>query len=186
MRTRLSIIFLLVAACQPTPVTPSYEVPRYNQLQRVPVNAATFTMQQRYHPPMHPPYVDHQLPIPIATAITRWIQDRVMAAGADGTVTFTIVDAHIVEEPLKKTSGIKGLFTTDQTIRFTGQLVVEANLHGSALNRHATAEAHATVTRTLEEGATSQQRTALLHEMMQALMASFNTNMAEQLRLRFR
>jgi hypothetical protein len=185
-RLILALSLLALTACQNAPYRPEYAMPRYDYLEKIPVNAASVRVVQQYRSPNQKPYVENEFPVPIAAAAEQWVKDRIEAAGVDGEVVFTIADAQVKEDRLSVTQGFKGAFTKDQEYQYVAHLVVHAKLQNTGTGRAAFAEANQTIMRTLPEKASIQEREILFYNMMKTVIEGFNTNMEAHLRSRFR
>lgn len=185
-RYLLAALVLMITACQPVPYQPQYTMPRYDNLPKIPVNAAQLQVIQQYHSPMQPPAVEHLMPIAPSAAAEQWIRDRVQLVGTNGTVTFVISDAHVTEQALPRTKGIAGAFTKDQSSRFDGRLAVTAHLDANLpVASYADAESEVTIKRSLAEDATIQTREEMFYAMMKDMTQRFGDAIEPQLRARF-
>lgn len=179
----IMVSLMLVVACQPSAPKPDYSMPRYDIFGKIMINAAQFKIVEQYRSPGKWPFVEDQFPVPIARAVTQWLNDRVQPSGTEGVVVFTISDAHVREEKLETATGLRGVFTKDLVARYGARLMVRAELQSASMGREATAEVSVTASKTLTEG---ESRTQLFHNMMKEMMEKFNPNMEAQLNQRFR
>ena len=184
MFKRLMLLSLLmIVSCHPAPTKPEFAMPRYDNMGKIPVNAASFRVVQQYQSPGKLPYVEDQFPVQIATTVNQWFQDRIQPAGSEGVLIFTITDAHVQEDILPKTQGIKAMFTKEQIARYSAKLVVTAELQTGIAGREANAEVTVTANKTLSE---EQSRDVLFHNIMKEMLEKFNPNMQAQLTQRFK
>lgn len=183
LKRLLMLSLLAICSCHPAAPKPEFAMPRYDSMGKIPVNAASFRVVQQYQSPGKLPYVEDQLPIGIATAVNQWFQDRIQPVGSEGVVVFTITDAHVQEDLLPKTKGIRGMFTKEQIARYAAKLVVHADLQTGIAGREATAEVTVTAVKTLGE---DQRRDVMLHSLMKDVLEKFNPNMQAQLTQRFK
>ncbi|WP_114393223.1 hypothetical protein [Oleisolibacter albus] len=89
------------------------------------LDVAEIEVSSDYVAPMKEPNVEHLLPITPSDAVRLWASSRLKAGGSAGRARIVIHDAAVVEEELKRTGGVKGWFTKDQSERYTGRLAVE-------------------------------------------------------------
>lgn len=118
-----AIALFLVACAQTVPGQP---MPRFDFLTRptVPIMVSKIEVVDQYTPPLAAPNVDHLFNVKLSEAVQHWADRRFSPQGHDGTLTVTIEEASVVEEPLQRTQGVKGLFTFDQAYRYNAKLVV--------------------------------------------------------------
>ena len=120
-----------------------------------------------------------ELPVPLVAVAEAWAAQRLQAVGKSGTAVVRIEKAEMVEEKLKRTGGIKGAFTTDQTERYSGELQVSvsiADIRGLALAR-----AGSTRSRTIAEDATLAEREQLWFSMAESLGRDMDAEMDKQI-----
>lgn len=181
-----ALLVFIIAACQPVPQRPEYPMPRYDNLPRIPIRAASLQVVQQYQPPMQAPNVEHLMPIPPSASVEQWIRDRVQLVGDNGTVTFTIRDAHVTSQQLPKTTGIKGAFTKDQAELLLGHLAVDVHLDTNIpVATYADADTEVSVKKSLPEGVSLQERDSTYYALMKDITQRFAAAIEPQLRARF-
>ncbi len=183
LRATVFFLSLMVAACE-TPVEQrEFSEITFGHLPPIALDVAAIDIVVAYQPSLQAPSVEHEFPVPPASAAERWAADRLRAVGASGRAVVTIVDASVIEVALKKSSGLKGLFTTDQSERYdaTVRLTIEA----ADLNRQLTAraEAEAKRSRSVRESVTLAEREQIWFALTETLMADFDGAMEEQIRV---
>jgi len=170
----VAVIAFLLAGCE-TPV-PARKFPEIGFLHKAPykLDVATVEVEKQPAAPQAGNIV-HELPVSLTTVAETWARQRLTAAGTSGSAIVRIEKASIVEEKLKKTGGIRGMFTTDQTERYTGELEISvslANNRGQAMVR-----ANARKIRTIAEDATLADREKLWFEMVEKLAREVDDQM---------
>jgi len=181
-RTVALMLCLAVSACE-TPVEQrAFSEITFGHLTPISLDVAAIDIVVAYQPSLKAPNVDHEFPVAPATAAERWVGDRLLAAGASGRAVVTIVEASVIEVALEKSSGLKGLFTSDQSERYdaTVRLTIEATDFGRQLT--ARAEAEAKRSRSVGESVTLAERENTWFGLIEALMADFDSTMEEQIR----
>ena len=173
---------LAVAACE-TPVEQrAFSEITFRHLTPISLNVAVIDIVVTFQSTLRPPNVEYEFPVPPATAAKRWAAERLQAVGASGRAVVTIVEASVVEVVLKKSTGLKGLFTTDQSERYdaTVRVVIDA----ADLNRQLTARAAAEAkrSRSVRESVTLAEREKTWFALTETLMADFDSAMEEQIR----
>lgn len=164
---------ILLAACSDAPQTEALPQIRFSQ---PPFRVAVAQVRVENLTPARANAVDAQMPTPPATAVTQWVQDRLVAAGGSGYMVVTIENATVLETKLDKTKGVKGFFTDDQDARYDGNLLVRFRIYTGA---SALAEAEASVNvshgRSINEKATLAEREKFYQQLVTDMMNAFNT-----------
>ena len=169
----------MLAACD-TPV-PSRSFPDISFTHKTPYNldVATIEVEQQSAPAPGKGTVVHELPVSLTAVAEKWARQRLKAVGQSGVAVVKIEKASVIEERLKKTEGIRGAFTTDQTERYSGELQMSVSI---ADNRgQATAQAGSSRTRTIAEDATLAEREKLWFDMVETLARSMDAEMDRQI-----
>lgn len=159
-----------LAGCNTPPSR--YEFPEltYAHLPPIRLDVAVVDVVDSYHPPMMEPNVEHLFPVPPARAMERWARDRLVAAGNNGAALFTILRADVIEVPLERTTGIKGVFTVDQSYRYDASLEIRLDAENTSGLRRGTITAQARRSQTVAEDMTLNERERLWFEMTELLM----------------
>jgi hypothetical protein len=173
---------LLLAGCAATPPPPVLPELSFAHLPRIGLDVATIDVRQVYQPPLRAPHVEHQMPLQPALAAERWARDRLRAAGAAGSARFSVLEASVIAVPLETQSGLRGLFTAEQSERYEAKLSVLLEVLSPGGQPLAQAEARTSRVRTLGEKLTINQRHRAEFEMVEALMADLNVEMERQIR----
>ena len=80
----------------------------------------------KYRSPGTPPHIEQTVnPTPEA-ALIKWAQQRLRSDGTENVARFTILNAPLTAEPLRKRSGVVGTLRTEPDQRWT--VTVEAQL----------------------------------------------------------
>jgi len=172
---------LPLAGCNTPPQR--YEFPEltYSHLPPIRLDVAVVDVVDSYRPPMAAPNVEHLFPTPPATAMARWARDRLVAAGTNGGALFTILRADVVEVPLDRTTGIKGVFTTDQTYRYDATLEIRLDAENTSGLRRGSITASAKRSRTVAEDMTLNERERLWFDMTEKLMRDIGAEIEKQI-----
>lgn len=159
-----------LAGCNTPPER--YEFPEltYAHLPPIRLDVAVVDVVDSYHPPMAEPNVEHLFPVPPARAMERWARDRLVAAGNNGAALFTILRADVIEVPLERTTGIKGVFTSDQSYRYDASMEIRLDAENTSGLRRGTITAQARRSQTVAEDMSLNQRERLWFEMTELLM----------------
>jgi hypothetical protein len=122
------------------------------------------------------------MPHSLLEAAETWAKDRLRAVGRTGSVRLTIEQASVTETKLKKTDGVKGVFTTDQAERYDGTLSMQLEAFGNINNGAATARATVRLSRTVPEDATLVEREGVWFKMTEAMMTEMNKALEARIR----
>ena len=163
----------LLAGCQLRDPAPSYPVLTFVRRAPIKLNVAEVAWFDEFVMSGTAPNVEHLAPIAPGPVAVRWARDVLSAAGATGKAHFTVTEASIVENKLKKQGGLKGAFTNDQDRRFDVTIAGTLIVYGAAGQRVGQAEASATRFATLAERASLQDRDALLYAIVEKTSLDF-------------
>ena len=175
---RLVALLVVVAAvligCETQPI-PQFRELTYSQLGPIRLSVDGVEIISSYKSTFRDPYVEHRFPTSPGAAARRWAEDRLVATGGQGArAVFTILDASVVESKLEPTTGVKGIFTKDQSERYDATLAVRLDVFDSAGARRGTTTVTARESRTAREDLTLNERELLWFEMTETLMDSLN------------
>lgn len=141
------------------------------------LDVASIEVESTYVAPMKEPNIDHLLPVTPSNAVRLWVSQRLKAGGSTGRARVIIHDASIIETDLKRTGGIRGWFTKDQSQKYEGRIQVEILVEGTA--RGFSGSSSATVTRatTVAEDVSLNER----EKTMTGLVNDLTTDLDGQL-----
>ncbi len=173
---------LLVAACETAPKGPTYPDIRFTDAAPIAFQAGSLDVTSTWQSPLKEPNVEHRFPVSIEQTAKNWANDRLKAAGGAAGMRYTVIEASAIEEDLKKTTGIKGAFTTDQTERYTAKITVKLevfnNATGSAGEATVTVQRHQTV----GEDYTVNQRNQIWYDLTRDLAKDLDAKMEAEIR----
>ncbi len=171
----------VLAACQTPDPEPSYPELSYAHFGAIPLDVARIEVVRAYAPPSKKPNVDHLFPVKPLAAADRWVKDRLRAAGRAGVARATIARASVVEVPLKRTKGIRGAFTKDQSERYDGLIEISIQILGNDGREKANVMSRAERSRTVAEDASPNDREKVWFEMTEAMMNDLNASLQRQI-----
>lgn len=129
--------------------------------------------------------VEALFPVAPSIMVQQWIRDRFSPAGGQGSALITIEEAVVTEKRLPGTPGLKGLWTTDQTERYTARVAVKIEIKDARGYPLGFARATASTSRTVSEDMTFAERqktfTILMEDLMNQLNQEIEKNMREYL-----
>ena len=180
-----AIAGLMLSACttdQPVP-GPIVQV-GFQHLAGIQLNVGNVNIASEYKSPLKAPNVEHLFATSPEHALLDWAQTRLKAVGfADNTAQahFVVEDAHVLETVLKKTKGLKGMFTYEPTSRFDARVVARLEISGGADQN--SGQVSVTSMRSVEvsENATLAEREQAWMVLVESIMADFNAQMDTQI-----
>lgn len=176
-------VAVLVGCASAPPPRPVFPELTFGHLGAFTFDASGVELVNEYAPPLQRPNVEHEMPLPPATAATRWANDRIKAGGRSGRgVRVIIRNAAVREAELPKSSGLKGLFTTEQAVRYDAELEMVVELRSARGFRDAFASAGARRSVTVSEGATLNDRDRIWFGLVEELMAELNRELEKNIR----
>lgn len=170
-----------LAACQTPDPEPAYAELSYAHHGKISLDVRRIEMVRAYVPPAKKPNVEHLSPASPLAAAERWVKDRLRAAGKAGVAQATISRASIIEVPLKRTEGIRGVFTKDQAERYEGQMEITIRILDDSGSEKASVLARASRSRTVAEDVSLIDREKVWFELTEAMMNDINTTLQKQI-----
>jgi hypothetical protein len=168
---------LLITACQQAPSAYKPEPFAFESPNIAPINinVAKIDLINHYQSPLKRPNVEQDFLVTPSSAIEKWVGNRMRAAGNQGTLQIIVHEAKVLESPLAKTQGVKGLFTDDQDARYDTKLAVTFRLFdGASTASRASGDVEVTRFITINEKATIFERQQKYHQMLEQAMADFD------------
>lgn len=173
----LLIVAGILTGCTTAPELPKFPELTYAYLGTMTFDAAEIEIVDEYKPPLQAPNIEHKVPQPPGLAMRRWAIDRLAATGnPDRRAVFTIQQAALTEVPLERTTGLRGLVTTDQTEKYELTLAARFEIF-EGRQRVGIATASITRAQTVAEDATLNDRDQILFKMVEQAMLDFNKEM---------
>mgnify|MGYP000343437680 CR=1 FL=1 len=172
----------VLASCETQP--PQLTLPEltFTHLPAFKLDAARVELVSEYTSPMAPPNIEHQVPASPEAALRRWARDRLTAGGMAGVARFTIIEASVVESDLPVTKGVTGAFTKDQAKREIATVDAKLEVFDDRGFRRGIATSRGSLSRTLPEGITLNERDKALYSLVEDLMKSFDEQMSANIR----
>lgn len=180
--TFVAAVFLL-AGCATDVERPGFPKISFAHLQPISLNVARIEVENRYVSPATRPNVEHEFPVSPAAAASNWGRDRLRAVGSSGVARVIVRRASVVEVPLKRTTGVKGAFTRDQSERYDAVIDMMVELRDANGKVRVTAESTAKRSRSVSENISLNDREKVWFEMTEAMMADLNTALENQVRI---
>ncbi|HUX78920.1 MAG TPA: hypothetical protein VMW10_04130 [Alphaproteobacteria bacterium] len=164
------VIALILAACSPSAQLPEPLGLAYLANKPIHLNVSRVEVVKKYHSSSTLPHVENDLPVPPVVMIQQWVQDRLLPVGKTGYAVVTIEDASVIEKRLPGTTGMRGMFTVDQSEQYDAKMSVKIEIFDDAGNAKNFAYARAQGSRTIGENFTLGQRRKVWIVMMEKIM----------------
>lgn len=179
-----SVIFVLGACTSSSPPPPATGL-SYLMAPQMRLAVGRIEVSKSYTPTPQEASLSALFPVAPSVMVQQWIRDRFVPTGGEGSAFITIEEASVVEKRLPGTPGLKGLFTTDQTERYTARVAVKIEIKDARGYPLGYARATATTSRTVGENMTFDERqkacTILMEDLMNQLNQEIEKNMREYL-----
>lgn len=176
----------ILASCETSLPLDGFPELRYNHLPPIRLDAARIEVVEQYKSTGVKPYVEHDFPQRPAALAARWATDRLKAVGAGNLVRLTVVKGSVVEVPLARTGGVKGVFTVDQSEQYDGTLTVRIEIIGPGGRQKAYVMSQATESRSVPEDITLADREKVWFRMTEAMMNNLNLSLERQIKQHFK
>ena len=110
-------------------------------------------------------------------------RDRPRAGGSSGVARVIVSRASVVEVALQKSTGVKGLFTRDQSERYDAVIDMMVEVRDQAGKVRVTAESIAKRSESVSENISLSERQKVWFRMTEAMMVDLNTSLEKQVRI---
>ena len=178
----ISLFCLLINAGCSAPVQQStFPNISFAHLPQIGLNVARVEVQNRYVTPVARPHIVHKLPISLAAAASNWGRDRLKAVGKSGVARVIIRRASFIELPLKRSPGVKGVFTRDQSQRYDAVIDILIELRDASGKVRVTAESIASRSRSVSEDVSLAETEKIWFQMVEELMFDLNKSLVRQI-----
>ena len=176
------LLLAAVAACSTPPKREQFAELTYAHLAPFRLDVAVVDVIDETRPTTAAPHVAHLFPVAPATAAARWAKDRLVAVGASGSALYTVVEASAVEAPLERTTGLKGMFTIDQSERYDAAIEVRLSVQKPAGQPSAAITVRAERSQTVPEDATLNERERVWFDLTEKLMTDLDARLEAEIR----
>jgi hypothetical protein len=176
-------VAFLVAGCATEVEKPGSPRISFAHLQPISLNVARIEVENRYVSPATRPNVEHEFPVSPAAVASNWGRDRLRAVGQTGTARVIVRRASVIEVPLKRSTGVKGAFTRDQSERYDAIIDMKVELRDGNGNVRVTAESTAKRSQSVSENVSLNDREKVWFTLTESMMADLNTALENQIRI---
>ena len=179
----VGLVLQTVVGCAYDAQKPGFPQISFAHLQPISLNVARVEVENRYVPPATRPNVEHEFPVSPAASALNWGRDRLRAVGSAGVARVIVHRASGVEVPLQKSTGLKGLFTRDQSERYDAVIGMMVEVRDQAGKVRVTAESIAKRSESVSENVSLSEREKVWFRMTEAMMVDLNTSLENQVRI---
>ena len=158
----------------------------FQHLAPIALNVADIEVVDHSKSGMAGEHVEHLFPTSPKQAMNNWVRDRLSPTGTSDLARMTINDASAIEEKLVKKTGITGMFTNDQSERYTTNLDVRLDLFDAQNQSKGYATAKASRFITLAEDLSLLEREKAWFEMVEKLMADLDKALVSNMNMNLR
>lgn len=175
----------LLAACETTVTPKQFSDLRYTHLPTISLAVARIEVVNQYQSSTKKPHVEAEFPVLPAIVASNWLRDRLSAVGGSDVVRATVTKASVVEVPLKRSSGIRGAFTKDQSERYDATLALKIDILDFRGNFLGTVSSQAKRSQTVSEDLSLAERERIWFRMTEVMMNDLNKSLEKQIRQHF-
>lgn len=175
-------LMLLLTACSSEPILGPMRLD-YSSLDKVYLDAQDLRIINRAgSAPQWPPYVGSSFKPNLTDAVYKMAEDRLQAVGTLGHATLIIKDANVTEQSLATDTGFESYFTRQQASKYIGRVEVSLEVQSPKDSAIGIASASAVHAVTLPEKPTDVEKTEAYRKLLNALMATLNTNLDQSIK----
>lgn len=175
----IPLLLLGLSACE-TPV-PSRKFPEIGFSHHPTINLNVREIRVDGPPAGGVSDVDSRSPVSLSGTAKRWGPERLRAVGQSGVAVVRIEEALFTEERLKRTGGLRGVFTTDQTDRYEASVKMSVSVEAHPTGR-GIASASARRARTVAEGITLADREKVMFDLIETVMRDIDRVLDAEIR----
>lgn len=176
-----ALALLPVAGCT-TPPRRAFPQIGFEDRPPIALDVADIQVVQRYRPSGTPPNVETQMPDSPGEIVARWAATRLAPVGTAGAARVIVEEASVVEEALARTGGIRGVFTLDQSERYTLTLAVRIEAENPARGLSGFARSVARRSTTVAENASLAQRETAWFKLLEETARDLDRQLEANLR----
>lgn len=168
---------MLLSACEAGPSGDFKPDMTFDNMKPLELNVSSVTVENRYVPPMKPPYIEHTFPTPPYNAVENLVKKKLLATGGLNAMRVIVTDASVVEEDLPVTCGVEGAFKEEAMIRLRAQIDLRLEVYNPASPQSVIgfATLAAKRTKSIMEDASPAERERSYYELTEAMMADINS-----------
>ena len=181
-----SLGLAMLAACETAPLPSGFPQLSYAHLQPIELNVAEVKIISEYRSTGVAPNVEHLFPVKPRDAAERWSRERLKPAGQSGIARVTIRRASVVEVPLARSSGLRGVLTTDQAERYDGVIEIAIAILDGTGRQVGAVVSRAQRSKSVPEDISLYDREKIWFDMVEAMMNDINVSLETQIKRHLR
>lgn len=183
LRVVLVALLPALAGCASSPPPPKFAPISFAEKGVIRLDVAAIEVSRDYASLGDKPYVEHLFRVMPADAVALWARERLAATGGGRRrAVLHIADASVKETELPRTTGIRGLFTTDQGWRYDAVLEVTVDILDSAGVTRATATSRVERRRSAPEDMSLNEREEFWYALTKDVMTDLDASLDRQIR----
>jgi hypothetical protein len=155
----------------------------FAHLQPISLNVARIVIENRYVSPAIPPNVEHLFPVSPSLTALNWGRDRLRAVGQSGTARVIVRRASVVEVSLRRSSGLEGAFTREQSERYDAIIDMMVEVRDTQGKVRVSVESTGTWSRSVSENISLREREKVWFSMIEEMMADLNDALETQIHI---
>lgn len=187
LRNIFSGTFMLAAislvGCAPVEKNVAFPDISFAHLPQIKLNVARVEIENLYVSPAAHPHVEHRFPVSPAATASNWGRDRLRAAGRSGVARVVIRRASVIEQPMKRSTGLEAVFTRDQSERYEAIIDMLVEIRDANGRVRVTVESAAKRSRSVSEDISPNERSVVWFQMTERLMGDLNKSLESQIRI---
>lgn len=172
----------LLVGCETPNPTQTFPQLSFAGQPKILLNVASVEVVDEYRMPLADPNVEHRAPLSPSGAMELWARDVLQPVGNQGRAVLRITNGSVIETPLKGTTGLKGVFTTDQAERYDAAAVATLEVFDANGVPVGSAEGKATRYQTVAEGISLNDRERIWYRLVEDTVLDFSRTMEVAIR----
>lgn len=176
------IVSLLLSACGTKIIRTATPKFSYLHLPKLSVLVSEIQVLQRTELTFEEANIEHLFPMPISSAVRRWVNHRLVSTGSSKIMRVIIEEARATALNLKTNENLKALFTNEQEVQINANLSVKIEIIDDTNAVLAFTRVAVTRSRTIPESSSVEERDKIYSDLTMVLMNDFNTTQEQKYR----
>ncbi|MGO1119853.1 hypothetical protein ACTL6U_14160 [Rhodovibrionaceae bacterium A322] len=168
---------LVLAGCKTSAPPSGFPTLGFAHLTPLKLRVSSVTVERHDSGGDLPGRVDLQFPQPLGDLAALWGRERLKAVGGTSRLIYRVTEASVLETKLKRTQGVSGYFTTDQTERYDASVKAEVRVIDELGQQVAQTQVSVQRSSTVPEDASLRRREEIWVSLSEDIMTDFNREM---------